>query len=403
MPSPSKLRPPRSFVALFLGSVLLALGCRQSEQIQTYPVPKEPKTAPVADTKSTPPGEPTDRMLAAILPADGQAWFFKVVGPIAEIDKREKEINDFFSGVDLSDDGKPKWKLPDGWKEEPGNQFRLATIVPAGDKRLEITVGAATWQDTKESLLPNVNRWRGQLQLPEIGPKELDEVTREAKAGDRTITIVDMRGHFSGGMTPPFARGGFAPPISSDQSSSGLPAGHPPIDAADSAKAAPPRLAAPSDVPKFTPPPSWKELPAAGLKKAEFVLSEEQKEARVTLIDFHTTEGSLIGDPLANINRWRGEIGLNPIDQAALAGATETVEVDGRPVTVAAMIPDPAKPEESKANEATIAAIVKNGDTLWFVKMRGDRELVNKRQDEFKTFLNSLKFSSGGAKGDGNN
>src|SRR5437762_1581107 len=102
----------------------VALGCGKSEQIQTYTVPNVPNltavAAPIDDVK---PGEPTDRMLAAILPAGGQAWFFKAVGPIVEIDKHEKEINNFFAALTLGADGRANWKLPPGWKEEAGNQL----------------------------------------------------------------------------------------------------------------------------------------------------------------------------------------------------------------------------------------------------------------------------------------
>ena len=83
--------------AIFAATILCALGCGKAEQIQTYTVPKEPKFTPVAEVTDAKPGEPTDRMLAAILPSGEQAWFFKAVGPIAEIDKHDKEINDFFT------------------------------------------------------------------------------------------------------------------------------------------------------------------------------------------------------------------------------------------------------------------------------------------------------------------
>lgn len=373
-------------------------------------------------------GEPTDRMLAAILPSGGQAWFFKVVGPIGEVSQHEKEINDFFANLSLAEDGKAKWKLPAGWKEEAGNAMRVATIVIPGDKRLEITVNAASWPGTQESVLANVNRWRGQLQLPEIGPQQLADVSHESKAGERPITIVDMRGQFkSGGMTAPFASGAFGPRATGGRSSpSNLPAGHPPIDAASNLPAGHPPIdsnpslpaghppiddaAAPAngsapanekasgDVPAFTAPASWKQQPAQGLRKAEFAIGDGKQLARVTLIDFPATEGPMIADPLSNINRWRREVGLDEIQQGALASATERIQIDGQPATFAAMIPDAAKSEQSQAALATLAAIVRSGERIWFIKMMGSRELVAARKDEFKTFLKSIKFpQEGGA------
>ncbi len=162
----SKQRWPRLCLGLSALVCILALGCQQAEQIQTKVVPKEPKAEVVADAK---PGEPTDRMLAAILPIGDQAWFFKVVGPIPEIGPHEQEIRDFFAGLGIGSDGRASWKVPAGWKEEAGNPMCAATIVIPGDKRLEITVNALPWKDRQNDLLPNVNRWRGQLQLPAIG------------------------------------------------------------------------------------------------------------------------------------------------------------------------------------------------------------------------------------------
>jgi hypothetical protein len=404
-------RSIRPIVAIAAATLLCALGCRKAEQIQTYTVPKEPMAATATDA--------TDRMLAAILPVDGQAWFFKAVGPIAEIDKHEKEINDFFSALTLSDDGRATWKLPPSWKEEPGNEMRIATIVIPGEKRLEMTVNKASWPGTEESMLANVNRWRGQLQLPPIGAKQLPDVSHTAKAGDRPITIVDMRGQFkSGGMTPPFAGGSFAtsgrkpknadtglparhPPTDAPPN---LPAGHPPVDSsqatpADAASAnAPPS----NDLPGFTAPPSWKQIPTRGLRKAEFDVTDGPQTASVTLITFPANEGSLIADPVANINRWRGELGLSQIQKEALSSATEAIKVDGQPATYAAMIPDTTKPQESQAKEATLAAIVKTGGQIWFIKMKGDREVVKNHQDEFKSFLKSIKFTNDTEAGHGN-
>ncbi|HMC12601.1 MAG TPA: hypothetical protein VKH44_14980, partial [Pirellulaceae bacterium] len=233
-------RSARAFASILAAALAYALGCQKAEQIHTYIVPKETKATAVADATDTKPGEPTDRMLAAILPAGGQAWFFKAVGPIADIDKHEKEINDFFANLTLAPDGRVNWKLPAGWKEEAGNGIRLATIVVPGDKRLEITVSTATWSDSQKSMLDNVNRWRGQLQLPPVTAKQLPDVSHESKAGERPITIVDMRGQFkSGGMTPPFAGGSFGPRAtgsrSTTNSADGLPSRHPPIDASANA------------------------------------------------------------------------------------------------------------------------------------------------------------------------
>lgn len=398
--SPRFTIPAQRWIFAVAGTALcIALGCQRAEEIQSYTVPKEKKPVAVADTAPTKPGEPTDRMITAILPADGQAWFFKAVGPIPEIEKREKDINDFFAGLSLGDDGRAKWKLPDGWKEEAGNQFRTATIVLPGEKRLEITVNSASWPGTEESVLANINRWRGQLQLPPIEAKQIADVSREAKAGGKTITVVDMKGQYSGGMAAPFASGALGPRATGPPTKAPeLPAGHPPIDTAP----APARDTASSAIPKFKKPPSWKEAPPSGFRKVDFLLADGTKEAHVWLSDFPLDAGPMIADPLVNINRWRGEVGLSEIKKEDLPSVTQEIKIDGQPALYAEMVPDASKPAESKNNEATLAAIVKNGGLIWFIKLKGDRDVVTKHRDEFKAFLQSLKFSPTNEAGHGN-
>src|SRR4029079_10792717 len=127
----------------------------------------------------------------------------------------------------------------------------------------------------------------------------------------------------------------------------GLPTTHPPIDAASpSANPLPSVIASSSEVPKFTAAPSWKSVPAQGMRKAEFVVSEGPQEAHVTMFEFPADAGPMISDPLGNINRWRGEIGLSPLTKEALASATQPIEIDGQQATYAPMIPDTIRQEE---------------------------------------------------------
>jgi hypothetical protein len=228
-------RPTLMPLAFAIFSVSLLIGCGSRDQITTSNVPKETKTPPPTGTTQATPatiGEPTHRMLTAILPAGNQAWFFKVVGPLDAVEKQEAEINKFFASIIAGDGDRPKWELPTAdWKEEQGSGMRAATIhVPAEGEPLELSVIALPWRGAPGELLSNVNRWRGQMKSPPVEEGQLAEFTREIKSGDSTITIVDLRGQFEAGpgMVPPFAggaqgQGGQAP---------ALPPGHPPINGA---------------------------------------------------------------------------------------------------------------------------------------------------------------------------
>jgi hypothetical protein len=69
------------------------------------------------------------------------------------------------------------FKTPDGWQPGKLNAMRKAAfVVTDGSEKIEITVVALP--PFAGDLLPNVNRWRGQVHLPET---TADELTRQAK------------------------------------------------------------------------------------------------------------------------------------------------------------------------------------------------------------------------------
>ncbi len=399
----------RFFPILAASVFTFLVGCGEREQIRSYKVAKEqpaPVAAPASSRAALPEStEVTDRMLAAVLPAGAQAWFFKVVGPVAAVDEREKEIVDFLASVRL-EAGKPRWERPAGWKEDPASQMRLATLwIPSGDKPMEMSVMALPWRGTQDELLANVNRWRGQMQLDEIDAAQLKDVTREVAAGNAEMTLVDLRGQFQGGgMMAPFAGGlSRGPGQTAQKSDSELPAGHPPVDANAGTRPESSReQTAGAVVPQFEAPASWKSSPAQGIRRAMFTVADGEREAIVTVFDFATNSGPMMTDPLENVNRWRGEIRLTPLKREDLASQSESMEIDGRPATYVALIPDAERPEQSQAAEATLAAMVTNDDRIWFFKMKGSRDLVAAQQDVFRTFLKSVKFPDERGESDGN-
>lgn len=70
------------------------------------------------------------------------------------------------------------WTTPEGWRTKPASSMRLASFeVPlsdgsAGDCSIIVLGG------TGGGLLPNINRWRGQIGLPPIGEEGLADAIR---------------------------------------------------------------------------------------------------------------------------------------------------------------------------------------------------------------------------------
>lgn len=392
--------------AMLMTLAVATLGCRREEEIHSYVIPKETVVRPVATTA---PGEPTDRMLAAILPDGDKAWFFKIVGPVAAIDARADDIQKFFTSIRPAA-GKPvpSWELSGGWSSQPASGMRAATIlVPTPTKPLELTVTSLPWMGAPGEVLSNVNRWRGQLQLAPTDEKGLADNTRTLDNDGTKLTVVDLHGQMgAGGMMPPFAGGAGtkqppAPPpsakVASPSDATQLPPGHPPVDGSGT----PATTAGPSPL-KFETPSGWTELPAGGMRKAAFGIDDGEQRALVTVIDFPVDAGPMMADALENVNRWRREVGLDPIAKDALDANTSTIQVDGVDARYMEAVPDAAAPAESQANRATLAAMVRRGNLMWFIKLTGDRDLATRERDNFRNFLDSLEFTTAGGATNGN-
>ncbi len=381
---------------------VLAIGCRPAEPIHTYDAPKETGPLVMPDAAVA---EPTDRMLAAILPDGEKAWFFKAVASLADINQRADQLTEFFANVRLAAErSHPDWRLADGWEEQPGSGVRTATItIPTSGKPLELSVTSLPWSGAQADLLSNVNRWRGQLQLAPIGPQGLDDCTYELAAGDAMLTIVDLRGRMQGaGTTPPFAAGGLASAggaggIASDslaapQTLDDMSAAHSSFSGSGVAD----HLTV-----KYESPDGWQVVPASGIRKVTFRIEDDAREAMVTVIAFSAAAGPLMADPLANVNRWRSEVGLAPLAADDLSAATAQIQVDRFQAIYVEAIPDVSKSDEPSADRGTLAAMATGDDVVWFFKITGDRDLVVSHRDQFKSFLKSVHIQSLDAPGHG--
>ncbi len=131
----------------------------------------------------------------------------------------------------------------------------------------------------------------------------------------------------------------------------------------------------------WTLPSGWSESRPGGMRYATFKPNVPG-----------TIDGSVIalpgpaGGELANVNRWRGQIGLEPLDQAALAAARKQVQSAAGPVAVF----DFASPGDG--SKRVIAGIVMAGGKSWFVKLTGEASAVAAAEPAFAALLASLKL-----------
>jgi hypothetical protein len=182
--------------------------------------------------KNTSSGDPT-RVIGVIQHRDGTAWFFKMTGDDEVVAAQKPAFLEFLKSVAFtagdaqtelppshppldgaatlpaghpdisaapaaaqaapSNEGKPNWQVPSGWKEIPGGQFLVAKFqITAGDAQAFVNVsmsggagGGLDW---------NVNRWRGQLGLPELSGGEISKSAKSVETAGGKASFVELSG-----------------------------------------------------------------------------------------------------------------------------------------------------------------------------------------------------------------
>jgi hypothetical protein len=95
------------------------------------------------------------------------------------------------------------------------------------------------------------------------------------------------------------------------------------------------------------------------------------------------------GGELANVNRWRGQIGLQPIDEAARLRMRKEVQSKAGAVSVYDFA------SEGPDKQRMIAGVLFVDGRSWFVKMVGDDEPVATSRAGFAKLLETLHFPAG--------
>ncbi len=316
------------------------------------------------------------------------------------------------------------WTTPASWEEKPADGIRLGSfaIKSATGGHAEVAITSFPGQVGTE--LDNVNRWRRELGLTPLSPDGVtsDPVTVDGITGKlynvgndsaRTIVAVIMRDgsswflklrgdaptvtaaaptfmeflksiRFGGAASAPAMAEAPAPaPMAADPHAGlnlpGLPPGHPdtsPAAAADNS----------SDAPQWNIPGNWLPAPQrAMIFKAFTVAGDGEAKAEVTISFFPGD----VGGVLANVNRWRGQMGQPPVDQAQLDGVTEPISTAEGKATLVDFTGTDAK---TGAPARLVAAIVPHGDSTWFYKLMGNGKLVGGQKDSFVQFVKTVHY-----------
>ncbi|MDH3717462.1 MAG: hypothetical protein OES79_05015 [Planctomycetota bacterium] len=363
--------PAATFATVAICLCAVAAGCNQEAQIHQYLIPKEEVVQEVGRRKLA----TKDRMLVAMFRQGDKGWFFKLGGANDRVTRHAGDFRDLVKSVRFADNGagQPNWTLPDGWRQQAGGgAMRFATLeIPDADDQLELTVVplGITQDDEQQYLLENVNRWRGQMQLPPVEGRDLSSQIETLDVAGTEAIVIDLIGNLQSGsrMRPPFLAGDGGPSsrpgAAADRAGPGL-TGHDP------------------SVLACQPPSGWRPARLGFMDKALYQVQDGEHQIEISV-------RSAGGRLLDNINRWRGQIQLDRINEEQLAAALEPITVDNQEGSYIEISGQPA------AATAIYGVVVDVGGSTWFVKLRGNAELAQREKENFRAFAESLRFKSG--------
>jgi hypothetical protein len=98
-----------------------------------------------------------------------------------------------------------------------------------------------------------------------------------------------------------------------------------------------------------------------------------------------------VGGMLANVNRWRREIGLPAIPETELTKVTAPTDVNGMSATVVEMVSDSAGGPSSAATRLVVVVLPRSGET-WFYKLTGPDALVAREKPALLKFVQSVRY-----------
>jgi hypothetical protein len=133
-------------------------------------------------------------------------------------------------------------------------------------------------------------------------------------------------------------------------------------------------------LPEWQPPSDWKPQPPGQMVLASFAIGDEPSGKATVNISMFPGE---VGGLLANINRWRRQIGLAEVAGDELDKLVITLEVAGGGAKLVDM---------TGASARLVGAMVPHGGQTWFYKLMGDEKIVGQQKEAFSKFVQTVKY-----------
>ncbi len=128
----------------------------------------------------------------------------------------------------------------------------------------------------------------------------------------------------------------------------------------------------------WTAPSAWQAKPAGMMRKATYALSDGATTAELAVTAFPGD----VGGEIANVNRWRGQVGLDALSDAEAAAAITRLDANGLKIGVV---------DASANGNRLLGAMVPYQGATWFFKLVGPDAMVENQKAAFLAFLQTVK------------
>ncbi len=301
--------------------------------------------------------------------------------------------------------GRLTWTVPAGWTDKGPSGMRVGSfaIGNASEPNADVSViPLSSWAGRE---LENVNRWRAQVGLPAVKSEELPQQASPVDIGGDPGQLFEVAGPSAENGKPtrilaavwPMPAMAWFFKMTGDDAlvQSQKPAflaflrsvkRGGPAAAGTSAATAPPAMAAAGSLgkpeaakPDWTVPADWKEETPASVQLARFTAANpDGTGAEVTV----TVLGGEGGGALANVNRWRAQLGLSPLDATELGKISQPVQTKGGGATLVDLV------AESK-EKRIVAVLAEREGRTWFYRLSGTDAAVGAQKEAFLKFVES--------------
>jgi len=354
-----------NYFILVLSAALLA-SCEKNSEIKVYRVSKAPleQSAP-QQQEAVPTNTAAPRMPGGLAPTAGTAV-----------------------------------TIPPNWEPQPLSQMRQASFLVKGDNGAIADVSFVSLGSAAGNVLENVNRWLGQLGQPPITERKLGEMAQRLHTSLGDVTIVDLTGLpanadpardgrivaamvTTANATLFFKMRGNTDLTEAQKSDfikwvaavcdSQTQTGSSQVEAA-----APQTTSAPPI--KWSTPEGWTEVPPSSMRYASFSApTDDGDKIDISVVTFPGDGGS----DADNINRWRGQMGLSPVDANSVTSQVAPLKTENATFSTTDIAGNKTR---------TIAAWTRRGGRVWFFKATGSTAAVEKEKPNFVKFIESVRF-----------